>query len=1031
MLQIWSPYANLQSLDLLNESLKLPIPTGEEIKFKTSDKVEDSTELFKKYFRLFAIDPIQETLEDGGKGKEGLLRGVVRGNKSVSFRPLNIEEVKQLQDLKELLETEIIYKPTKESATAFIDKLVEDHVLLQRPTINDEEAVEIIYQGLADFINKHNLYYENFGNNKISRITNNVATYSLYQSVIDPANQLQAQESIDGDVTKNVKNIANSNPEVAEDAAFRTGGNFVNKFEAFKENQEGKDCLAISAVGIKGFFTLTQYFNTILNKGSNYDQELLTRQETKRLLANIRAKDPSTITNDDIVELLVSAKNQDDAAIVLSTLLGLSADNAKELALPKLNASEKMIGMYLYGISIGMSFNDISNLLMSRTALTLKEVMDENVFTGYDGYGKVYNVFNYFDKGAYKLLSKYNKNYISTPSEGSVRIRNPYQVISDWCKGKYSDKTKIQDDILRFIKKSKEDGKSLQEVLDKFDEIYYDDPNGLVLFNQMIRDVKKYTIQLYSINYLDFNKIKNLAKGAKLMSTIGQIAGLNQGLKGDLQSILNKVGLFEQLFEDCPEDIKDQLKAKYGSEYVDISKFITQKKYQNDIIELYSQSKHFVNIPHVIISLPLLKTYVETLAADLEECRRSYKFRSIHDLQNKVLKQYGGNIKNIRQGILNYTNKKLIDSFLLFQNIQLTLPSGSTIYDKKGNPSKKESQADLTIQLGTEWGNASFRNWFEYTVIPEIKKGSLANNKFIRDLTTELKTNTVSGNGTIIYTLPINMLPRTDSEIAIFNSYLDAFNEKEIQGYGYRMIDGTIIPLTKLFTLYAMIAHDWRLGQNSLAPIFEKQQNSGIINDYHKYISDLDKSNLDISQFPEWENEIIPFIAAKTPFSDFNAIYAWGLNPENQLKELMEKESKDSYYDDDYNQDNQDDFNDNQEYVSKPTSINGYKFISSGINVKTYDYFTINKAFTPAISFQQNIKLNNKITPLSIIYDAEQKSISSLSLPINVDNKIVQKSIESVKDIKGLVKLKNGQLSLDVDIVKNIIERELENPCNG
>ena len=38
----------------------------------------------------------------------------------------------------------------------------------------------------------------------------------------------------------------------------------------------------------------------------------------------------------------------------MSALLGLSTDNAKELVLAKINAGTSSIGMYLYGLSIGI-----------------------------------------------------------------------------------------------------------------------------------------------------------------------------------------------------------------------------------------------------------------------------------------------------------------------------------------------------------------------------------------------------------------------------------------------------------------------------------------------------------------------------------------------------------------------------------------------------------------------------------------------------------------------------------------------------
>ena len=56
--------------------------------------------------------------------------------------------------------------------------------------------------------------------------------------------------------------------------------------------------------------------------------------------------------------------------------------NAKELALSKLNASTKTIGMYIYGISIGMDFRDIAKILMSDTGGIITQLLNNNIFSG-------------------------------------------------------------------------------------------------------------------------------------------------------------------------------------------------------------------------------------------------------------------------------------------------------------------------------------------------------------------------------------------------------------------------------------------------------------------------------------------------------------------------------------------------------------------------------------------------------------------------------------------------------------------------
>ena len=67
-----------------------------------------------------------------------------------------------------------------------------------------------------------------------------------------------------------------------------------------------------------------------------------------------------------------------------------------------------MIGMYTYGLTIGMHFSEITKVLMSPVGDTICDILDGNVFTGDREYRRVNDqVFDYFDKGptkVYKIL---------------------------------------------------------------------------------------------------------------------------------------------------------------------------------------------------------------------------------------------------------------------------------------------------------------------------------------------------------------------------------------------------------------------------------------------------------------------------------------------------------------------------------------------------------------------------------------------------------------------------------------------------
>lgn len=159
---------------------------------------------------------------------------------------------------------------------------------------------------------------------------------AMYDTIINPVNLIEAQTSVDG-TTGPLKKIADdpTRPQ-SQEAKYRTAGNVFNKFESIIENQVGKECIGICATGLKAFFGLTQYSNWILNNGTSEQQQRLLigkngqgykiGNKTYKTLANIRSKDPNTITNADVLEALSNVTNDEDAALVLSALLSLSTD---------------------------------------------------------------------------------------------------------------------------------------------------------------------------------------------------------------------------------------------------------------------------------------------------------------------------------------------------------------------------------------------------------------------------------------------------------------------------------------------------------------------------------------------------------------------------------------------------------------------------------------------------------------------------------------------------------------------------------
>lgn len=330
-LNLWSPWANSETLAMAEASMELPFPTGREITLEETEDFGTINSFLEQFSSLFDISK---------SDKKGF---------KISLR--NNQDVSKLRLLGDFLKLESIPMPSRSIYQDIAFKLRDLY-----PTLKvTSKELESVFNKFKEVINKHNTYLNNLPKFKLQKVLNNYIVSSLYSVIQDPVNQVQAQTSVDA-TTGPLKEIAEASSE-AKAAHKRTPGSWVNKLESIVENQVGKDCIGISAVGLKAFFALTEYSNIVLNSGDSEAQERLigqsilseedyeaiqngrTPEEKDQIrktiaenhinttLANIRAKNVESITNDDVLALLTAVQDsQKDAALVLSALLSLSTD---------------------------------------------------------------------------------------------------------------------------------------------------------------------------------------------------------------------------------------------------------------------------------------------------------------------------------------------------------------------------------------------------------------------------------------------------------------------------------------------------------------------------------------------------------------------------------------------------------------------------------------------------------------------------------------------------------------------------------
>lgn len=514
----WSPYFNLQNVELLGASKRLPFPTGKEAKNGTwglaySDYIGAEQDESDKPFYLT---------------KNGIQTRLNTYKRMQNF--INL--------LKAINENGI---PMPAERTVVLDVNGQS---LSVPVGNCIEAIR-------DAVNEHNMYLKEVGKDELENMTKNFVLSREYMISSSPVNLIESQAPIDRQ-TQPLKDIGNQSPK-ALDSVRAIPGDFTTAIHAIVENQTGKKGVGICAVGLKSFFALTQYYNYLLNHGTAEQQENLklgpkgsgvfVAGKYYNLLANARAENPNeTITNKDVLRMITSVNNDKDAALVLSALLSLATDNAKELQLAKLNAGTNMLGMYVYGISIGMDFRDISDILMSPIGFKISSMMNDNVFSD-DPRMNIQDIFDYFELGPRKKLNDFEITYlkdkhVTSPvvylrrlilkekgkTEKEMGKVKTYEVLKD-----YVDEILSKGDLAYAIGE-------VEKLRNNFKKTQNTELNAI--FNRLMDFVETYVIEMDSKNNsLLFNsnkkaKLKKIISGAQTgADTIGLEVGLELGLE--------------------------------------------------------------------------------------------------------------------------------------------------------------------------------------------------------------------------------------------------------------------------------------------------------------------------------------------------------------------------------------------------------------------------------------------------------------------------------------------------------------------
>lgn len=892
----WSPDFNMENIDMLNYSMNLPFPTGNNLEIIAYDKTEEHVNEYDRNPLITNNADYQWLVEN-------------------SQRFLNVENLD-----KEVLQKYInlLKFIEKNKGVIYVEK--------EADTNND------LFKKIINKINKHNTYLNNVSDNIIEGAIKNYVVGSLYSISTDSANLLEAHTSVDV-ATKPLKNIANES-ELSEVQKTFTPGNVFNKFQAIEEASVGKDDIAICATGLKAFFAATQFCNSVLNDNLQHSDKSIEEineisnivkfnditigGRTFKSLANIRLDNLDSVSettkSSEIYKILKDKGFDEDASIVMSALLSLSTDNAKELCLAKINAGTGMLGMYLYGAAIGMDFDIMNKIIASPLGFTVAKLLNSNEFAKTRGKSSVDQALSYlFDGPSLIDLNKFNK--IAYDQKTGFRTSSTFELFTSSINEVLSEKTAsggesiyttylkeilkkddLKDQINEFnigrilatLTRQKGSRVALgllykinQKVNNHINNIkntnnFSDNPNELKSYESLNNQLHNFLCEFvrqaettrntkYITEYGDSDikdDLNKLALGADEFKRLGQFLRLNQEIKTKPEELINFVLKFENCIQERGKLIK-RVNERLGTpvkfteklEAFDFKKFAESfisdpdnpNAYHNKIIEIYEKNcKTCINPLRVLTTVPHYKGYLESMIMAYEgDYLKSIKFRAIKHLGNQFIidkdvknsSEKSSVLKGVQNFVDDYINNAYLSSQELFKLPQATNKNNVQIVDQYGK--KIENKKNTLIKLGTERGNKTFELFFEEVFVKALKE-KYPENLFVQDLKPVMVQNQLMGTKFLATSLPINMMPSSENEEIVLKKYRNDFNKLSSDTIKIGNIDYSII---QMFQFYSLLKFRGKQGKNSLVSIFEDlvaNQHSDMIS-YNEFINNFDE----------------------------------------------------------------------------------------------------------------------------------------------------------------------------------------------
>lgn len=306
---LWSPYANLGNSELIKASEQLPFPTGQATEI-TYDNSKDSFFItFNDFFgkdKLFNIE-LDPNTYDTVRNEQGVYK--------ISFDSESPKAIKQLAEFLNLVEK--VGLNLKGNVDQYgnhqYSRELDEEIYTQNLRYRDlgiftdlhikpSQLLNVLQQ-IKEIVDKHNLYIKKVDKRAKEIMAKNLSYCRMFEIAGDPANQMEAQDSIDNStkvikgpegavkvtMTEEDKNQVSSNNET------KSFPDPVSMVDSLQTNQVGKYDVSVAAKAVQACSMIQYAYDSLLN--SDAPEEKKRRLELPNGGYKIAGKQWTAIAN--------------------------------------------------------------------------------------------------------------------------------------------------------------------------------------------------------------------------------------------------------------------------------------------------------------------------------------------------------------------------------------------------------------------------------------------------------------------------------------------------------------------------------------------------------------------------------------------------------------------------------------------------------------------------------------------------------------------------------------------------------------